>query len=218
MNIKSVWVSNSNQPPQPPPPQQVEQTIRIDGPFLGESPNDSFVKGTENNIFFYSDINTISCAEVNRLLSEMDLRLQFAKNLIGEEYIPTIHLRVNSGGGSLFDGIAVLDRLRNLKSNVYTYVEGGVASAATLLTIVGKKRFIGKHSMMLIHQLSSFNCGTFHQLEDGQANNRRFMALVKDIYKTYTKLPMKKIDEILKHDIWFSAQECIEYGLADEII
>ncbi|NBP04277.1 MAG: hypothetical protein EBU90_30140, partial [Proteobacteria bacterium] len=117
-----------------------------------------------------------------------------------------------------FDGIAILDRIRTLKCDLHTYVEGGVASAATLLTVVGKKRYIGKHSMMLIHQLSSFNSGNFQQLEDDQYNNRRLMSLIKDVYKTYTKLPMKKIDEILKHDIWFSAQECLEYGLVDEII
>jgi ATP-dependent protease ClpP protease subunit len=44
------------------------------------------------------------------------------------------------------------------------------------------------------------------------------MTSIKDIYKTYTKMPMKKLDEILKHDLWLTAKECLEYGMVDEII
>ena len=48
-------------------------------------------------------------------------------------------------------------------------------------------------------------------------NNRRLMKSIKSIYKEYTKVPMAKIDEILKHDIWFDANTCLEYGLIDTI-
>jgi len=44
------------------------------------------------------------------------------------------------------------------------------------------------------------------------------MLLLKDIYKAYTNLPMKKLNEILKHDLWFDSKTCLEYGLVDEII
>ena len=44
------------------------------------------------------------------------------------------------------------------------------------------------------------------------------MATIKSIYKQYTKLPMKKLDEILKHDLWFDSKTCLDYGLVDEII
>lgn len=194
-----------------------ERVIRIEAP-ENTSPQELYIKSNDNTIYFYADVHTISCAETNRLLAELDLKLQYMKTQFGNDFTPTIHLRVNSNGGSLFDGIAVMDRIRTLKSQVYTYVEGGAASAATLITVVGKKRFIGKHSMMLIHQLSSFNQGNFEQLEDEQANNRRLMNVIKDVYKTYTKLPMKKLDEILKRDLWLTAQECLEFGLVDEIL
>ena len=44
------------------------------------------------------------------------------------------------------------------------------------------------------------------------------MKLLKQYYKEYTKIPMKKIDEILKHDLSMSAEECLGYGLVDEIL
>ena len=44
------------------------------------------------------------------------------------------------------------------------------------------------------------------------------MKTIKDVYKKYTKVPMKKLDEILKHDLLWDAKTCKEYGLIDEII
>ena len=44
------------------------------------------------------------------------------------------------------------------------------------------------------------------------------MKTIKDVYKQYTKLPMKKLDEILKRDLLWDAQTCLDYGMIDEII
>ena len=71
---------------------------------------------------------------------------------------------------------------------------------------------------MLIHQLSSFCWGKHSEFIDEIENQKKLMGMIKDIYKKYTKVPMSKLDEILKHDLWFNAEECIKYGLVDEII
>jgi ATP-dependent protease ClpP protease subunit len=71
---------------------------------------------------------------------------------------------------------------------------------------------------MLIHQLSSISAGTFEQLEDCQENNKRLMSLIKTIYKQYTKIPMKELDNILKHDLWIDSATCLRHGLVDEVI
>ena len=44
------------------------------------------------------------------------------------------------------------------------------------------------------------------------------MKTIKDVYKKYTKVPMKKLDEILKHDLLWDAETCLAYGLIDEIV
>ncbi len=44
------------------------------------------------------------------------------------------------------------------------------------------------------------------------------MNTIKNVYKEHTKLPMKKLDEILKHDLMWDAKTCLKYGLIDEII
>ena len=177
------------------------------------------IKVLDNSVNFYADISSLTCAELNRILRELDVRMQHAKITMGDpSFDPVIHLRINSYGGEIFAGLATVDVIRSLKTKVYTYIEGAAASAATLVSIAGNKRFIGKNSFMLIHQLSSICAGTFERLEDEQENNRRLMSSIKSLYKEYTKIPMKELDTILKKDIWFDAATCLKYGLVDAVI
>jgi ATP-dependent Clp endopeptidase proteolytic subunit ClpP len=180
--------------------------------------NDTSIRTLDNTIYFYSDISVIACSELNRLLREVDIRLNQAKlSMDNETFEPIIHLRINSYGGDVLAGLSTVDTIRSLKSHVYTYVEGAAASAATLITVAGKKRFIGKNSMMLIHQLSSVCSGTFERLNDEQQNNRRIMDLIKSIYKQYTKIPMKELETILKRDLWLDSDTCLKYGIVDKV-
>ena len=71
---------------------------------------------------------------------------------------------------------------------------------------------------MLIHQLSSGLWGKYEEIKDDMENCDKLMKMIKDIYAEYTKIPKKKLNEILKHDLWFDADQCLEYGLVDEII
>lgn len=198
----------SSQPPQ----------IFITPNFAGGSPHTSDVRVVENTIFFYADVTNQSALDLNQALYEVDAKLKNTHNFLGPGFTPHIKLRINSYGGSLFAGLAILDTIRNLKSEVHTYVDGSAASAATIISIAGAKRYIGKNSMMLIHQLSTGTYGKFSELEDDMENNKRLMKMIKDIYKQYTKVPMKNIDEILKHDIWFDSAKCLELGLVDQIL
>ena len=215
MKQRSIWLNEGDEAKQEQP---IQNIIRIEGLNGEEETATSHIRGAENEIAFYGEINTITAGEICRLLHETDLRLQNTKNVLGTDYDPTIHFRIRSDGGSLFDSLAILDRMATLKTKVYTYVEGGAASGATLISVAGKRRFIGKNSFMLIHQLSAGAYGNFQQLEDQQANYKRLMTSIKEIYKEYTKMPMKKLDEILKHDLWLTAKECLEYGMVDEIV
>ena len=175
------------------------------------------IKVFENIILFYTDITDQSALELNHILIDLDDKLQSMKSLFTGGTAPHINLHINSYGGSIFAALAIIDTIRNLGSKVFTYIDGSAASAATLISVTGAKRFIGKNSMMMIHELSTGGYGKFSELEDQTENNRRLMKSIKSIYKEYTKVPMAKIDEILKHDIWFDANTCLEYGLIDTI-
>jgi ATP-dependent protease ClpP protease subunit len=71
---------------------------------------------------------------------------------------------------------------------------------------------------MLVHQLSGLMWGKFQEMKDDMENSEMLMKKIKDIYREHTKIPKEEMDNILKHDIWWEAEKCLEYGLVDELI
>lgn len=193
-------------------PQSQPTPLIINAPISSSS---GVTRVVENNVYFYGDITEQNALELNSILYDLDRKL--AATCLFLDAKPVIHLHINSYGGSLFAGLATVDVIRNLRCEVHSYVEGAAASAATIISVVCAKRTIGKYSKMLIHQLSSGSYGKYTELEDDMENNKHLMQTIKTIYKEYTKVPMKKLDEILKHDLWFDCSTCLELGLVDEI-
>ena len=171
----------------------------------------------ENKIYYYSNVNRESAAELNKKIGELESKsLTLGNNLDIDP--PTLKLLINSGGGSITAGISSMDTILRCKVPVHTYVDGFAASAATFLSVVGEKRFMSRNSYMLIHQLSSNFWGKYSEFEDEKQNLDLMMETIKNVYKEYTKVPMKKINEILKHDLLWDARTCLKYGLIDEIV
>lgn len=184
----------------------------------GNNDEKVLVETTGNHIYFYSDIFEDSVLQLIKTLQETIIKLKSNLFQYGIDK-PEIHLHINSPGGVIFHGISAMDNILRLKKDatIITHVEGRCASAATFLSIIGDKRIIHPNSFMLIHQLSSFFIGKYDEFEDKKYNLDNLMSFIKDIYKKYTKMPMKELDEILKHDIYFDAKKCLDYGLVDEI-
>ncbi len=120
-------------------------------------------------------------------------------------------------GGSFLEGIAAMEAVRTCPVPVYAVVDGSCASAGTLLVVAAWRRFMARHAFMLIHQVSAFLWGKHAEIEDEMQNLDRFMETLRRIYGQYTNLRRDQIDEILSHDLWFDAEQCLAYGLADEI-
>ena len=77
---------------------------------------------------------------------------------------------------------------------------------------------MNRNACMLVHQLSGAMWGKFQEMQDDMQNSEMLMKKIKSIYKEHTKIPKKEMDNILKHDIWWEAEKCLQYGLIDEII
>ncbi len=173
-----------------------------------------------NRIYFYSEIDRSSILNLNKSLLQLVNDTLYNAQVNDSPKPDPIYLHINSFGGSIFHGLAGMDEILKTrdKTEIITIVDGCCASAGTFLSVVGNKRYINKHAYMLVHQLSSMMWGKYNDFKDEMKNLDKLMEMIKGIYKTYTKLPANKLDEILKHDLWFSAEECLKYGLVDKII
>ena len=172
----------------------------------------------ENKIYYYAGVNRDSASELNKKIGELESKSLTLCHNLDLEQPPTLRIFINSGGGSITAGISSMDTILRTKVPVETYVDGFCASAATFLSVVASNRFMSRNSYMLIHQLSTQFWGKYSEFEDEKQNLDLMMTTIKSVYEKYTKVPKKKLDEILKHDLLWDAETCLKYGLIDEII
>jgi ATP-dependent Clp endopeptidase proteolytic subunit ClpP len=132
--------------------------------------------------------------------------------------MPAIKLYISSSGGLVYQVFSVIDTIQGMKVNVHTICKGFVASAATLLSLAGKKRFITENSFMLIHELRMGAWGKFSYMSESLENSKQLMEHIKAYYVKRTKLTMEELEEHLKKDVTWNAETTLEKGLVDEII
>lgn len=178
---------------------------------------DENVHSIDNHIYFYSSVTKKSMFDLNKEIRYVGQKMQD----VGNKYDilpPPIKLHINSNGGSIFAAMSCVDTIITSPVEVHSIVEGAAASAATLISVVCKKRYIKPHSFMLIHQLSTVFWGKMHEFDDEMKNLDNLMKLIKNIYKEHTDVKEEKLDEILKHDLWWDAKKCKKLNLVDEIL
>jgi ATP-dependent Clp endopeptidase proteolytic subunit ClpP len=129
-----------------------------------------------------------------------------------------IKLYITSNGGLVRQVFSAIDTIKNMRVPVHTICKGMVASAGTLLSLAGSKRFITENSYMLIHELRAGHYGKFAYLQDSFENSKQLMDHIKSYYIKNTKLTTEELDEQLKKDVAWNAEMCLEKGLVDEII
>lgn len=168
-----------------------------------------------NHIYFYAEVDRQNIFELIELIRKCELdNIVFAHKTCVED-IP-IYLHISSYGGLLFDAFTAIDVIQSCRVPVYTIIDGPTASAGTIISVVGSKRFMRPNAYMLIHQLSSGSWGKMSELEDEHQNNTMLMKRIKEIYTDHASIPKKQLAEILKHDLWWDLQKCMDYGLVDE--
>ena len=129
-----------------------------------------------------------------------------------------IMLYITSNGGYVYQVFSAIDTIRGMKVPVHTVCKGFVASAGTLLSLAGKKRYITESSYMLIHELRAGHWGKFTHLSESLENSKQLMEHIKSYYLARTSMTSDELDEQLKKDVSWNAKTCLEKGLVDEII
>jgi ATP-dependent Clp protease protease subunit len=174
-----------------------------------------------NHIFFKTDVNE---ASIDKLSVEIDTLNNKLKNMVNKDQFGTftpkpIYLHITTRGGDLLAGFFAFDKIRNSNVPIHTIIEGSVASAGSIMSIAGKRRYITKNSHVLIHQLRTGMFGTYEDLKDEKKNCSNFMNRLINLYyeNCNGKMNKTRIREILKRDLFWDSTEALSNGIVDEI-
>ena len=131
-----------------------------------------------------------------------------------------VQIYINSPGGSVYSGLGIYDTMQYISCPVATYVVGAAASMAAVLFAAGTsgRRFVLPHSRVMIHQPLG---GAQGAATDIKIELDEMMRTQKQLYDVLAKHTGKTIEEITEgcdRNNWMDADECIEYGLGDQLI
>jgi ATP-dependent Clp protease protease subunit len=131
-----------------------------------------------------------------------------------------IKLYINSPGGSVYDGLAIIDTMNYIEPDVQTIGIGLQASMGAMLLSSGTKgkRFALPNARIMIHQPSS---GTEGKITDQEIALREGIYLKKVLAEMMAKntgQSLEKIEKDMDRDNWMSAEEAKKYGIVDEVI
>jgi ATP-dependent Clp endopeptidase proteolytic subunit ClpP len=173
----------------------------------------------ENNIYFYCGVNKKNIVKLITAINDVTKRLKIMEIEYGVSDLK-INLHINSFGGSVFAALSAIDTIMANDIPIVSIVEGGAASAATLISVVCQERRITPNSFMLVHQLSSGFWGKMEEIKDEFLNLKKLMKTLTKLYKKHTSIDDSDettLKDLLKRDLWLSANECLKYGMVDTV-
>ncbi len=186
-------------------PTVVEETNR------GERAYDIYSRLLKERVVFLGDQVTPETANI--VIAQL-LHLAY------EDPKKDIKLYINSPGGSVYDGLAIIDTMNYIESDVQTIGIGLQASMGAMLLSSGAKgkRYALPNARIMIHQPSS---GTEGKITDQEIALKEGIYLKKRLAEMFAKNTGKSLAQVEKdmdRDNWMSAQEAKEYGIIDEVI
>lgn len=187
-------------------PTVVEETNR------GERAYDIYSRLLKERIVFLGDQVTPETA--NLVVAQLIF-------LANEDPKKDIKFYINSPGGSVYDGLAIIDTMNYIQPDVQTIGIGLQASMGAMLLSCGAKgkRFILPNARVMIHQ-PSYGAGQA-KVTDQEIELREGLYLKKTLAEILAKQTGQKLEQVEKdmdRDYWMSAEEAKKYGIVDEII
>jgi len=140
--------------------------------------------------------------------------------LDGQDSEKDINLYINSPGGSVTAGLAIYDTMQYLKSNIQTICIGQAASMAALILAAGtdKKRFVLPSSRVIIHQPWGGAQGQARDIGIQSKEIVRLKKLTINYFSKHTGKDPEIIARDMERDFYMSAQDAVEYGVADSVL
>lgn len=186
-------------------PYVIEQTPR------GERSYDIYSRLLNDRIIFLGEeINSVSA---NLVVAQL-------LHLESQDAEKDISLYINSPGGEVYSGLAILDTMNFIKPQVSTICVGMAASMAAVLLSGGAKgkRFCLPHSKVMIHQPSGGAQGQQTEIEIVAEEIKKTRRELNQILSDASGRPIEKVQADTERDNYLTAAEALDYGLIDRIV
>ncbi len=140
--------------------------------------------------------------------------------LQSEDSKKEISLYINSPGGYIHSGMAILDTMNHIKNPVSTVCVGLAASMASILLSAGEKgkRFILPNAEVMIHQPSGGSEGKASDIEISARHILKSREILNKIMAKNTGQSVSKIEKDMDRDFYMSAEEAKKYGIVDKVL
>lgn len=142
-------------------------------------------------------------------------RVDAALRSIGDKRV-TVY--INSPGGSMFEGIAIMNRLNQHKAGVTIKVMGLAGSAASVVALAGDRREIGKTAFLFLHNCWTVLAGNRHELRSVADTLEEFDNSMRDLYAEKSGKTPEEADEWMNADTYFSGKSAVEVGLMTALL
>ncbi|WNR46280.1 ATP-dependent Clp protease proteolytic subunit [Paenibacillus roseipurpureus] len=131
-----------------------------------------------------------------------------------------IDLIINSNGGSVYDGLGLINVIENSKTPVHTYVYGLAASMSLLIAVSGHKRYSGRLSTFMYHSVSTHIDGHLEHLKNRVDETQRLQNMYDEYLLSKTNLQEDELHRVQEHQRnWYmSPEEAMAYGIIDGIV
>lgn len=130
----------------------------------------------------------------------------------------TIDVRINSPGGSVFDGIAIFNAIRQHKAHIVTHVDALAASIASVIALAGDEVKIAKNAYLMIHEPWTLTAGNSTQLRKDADTLDKFGDTILATYVTKSGADPKEVRQLMQDESWLNADEALELGFVDEVV
>ena len=189
-------------------PYVIEQTSK------GERSYDIFSRLLKDRIIFLGE--DVNATTASLIIAQMLF-------LESEDPDKEIYFYINSPGGSVTDGLAIVDTMNYIKSPVSTFCVGLAASFGAVLLANGEKgkRFAMPNAEILIHQPLIAGGGISGQTTDIKIHADQMIKTRERLTKILADRTGKPVEQVMKdteRDNYMTAEEALEYGLIDEIL
>ncbi len=165
------------------------------------------------DLCFFGDINSESLGEWQKYYPE-DKAPSDVKTFLDQlENVSKINVHINSGGGSVFGGIAIYNMLKRFDAEITVYVEGLAASIASVIAMAGDKIIIPANAQMMIHKPMSATWGNADEMRKEADVLDGCQKVILKTYMQHVKdgVTEEEINDLINAETWKNGEEWQEY-------